>query len=421
MATGTCAAATTRRSCSPRRSTGSAAGASPRRSAGARSCSGARATIGATRRRHLPAEPGLLLPDRVELPTRSCAAPRGEGEILFLPPATRSRALDRAQARARRRGRERLGFDQVLSKDRTRWCSTPAAAVPGFEGRLIGCSPSPGRCCGRSCGRRHGGAAAATHRYLAALRERLPSFEVRDLGDHLAGLRMVKDAGEIGLLRKAVAATIEATAAGPDDPPRRYPRARWTAGLRCVSWEGAESVAFPSIVGSGINATTLHYDQNADTCADGELVVVDIGARYGYYCGDLTRTFPVNGRFSDPAPIYDLVLRAHDRAAEAIRPGVTIFELRKIVYETFQNSKLRTAGERLGQYFIHGLGHFLGLEARSRRRQRDPRAGDGDHNEPGIYIRTRPRRAHRDNHLVTAGGNENLSRRCRQRPGTSSR
>ncbi len=114
-----------------------------------------------------------------------------------------------------------------------------------------------------------------------------------------------------------------------------------------------------------INATTLHYDQNVGTCIDGELVVVDVGARYGYYCGDLTRTFPVNGRFTDrQRGIYDLVLEAHDRVAEAIKPGIRIFDLRKIAYEVMESSELRDAnGEKLGQYFIHGLGHFLGLDA----------------------------------------------------------
>jgi Xaa-Pro aminopeptidase len=227
-------------------------------------------------------------------------------------------------------------------------------------------------------------------------------------------LRIVKDAGESALMRKAVAATIEAYRLAA-----RQIRPGVTEGTvdgavyAAFREKGAEGPAFPSIVGSGFNGTTLHYDQNVDVCADGELVVVDIGARYGYYCADLTRTFPVNGRFSErQRAIYDLVLRAHDRAAAAIRPGVTVFELRKIAYDTFQQSKLRDSrGERLGQYFIHGLGHFLGLEAH------DP-GGDNVSlepgmvitNEPGIYIPDEALGVRiEDNHLVTADGNECLS------------
>jgi Xaa-Pro aminopeptidase len=176
---------------------------------------------------------------------------------------------------------------------------------------------------------------------------------------------------------------------------------------------GAEGLAFPSIVGSGYNATTLHYDQNVGTCRDGELVVVDIGARYGYYCGDLTRTFPANGRFTPrQRDIYNLVLEAHDRAAEAIRPGATVFELRKIAYGVFEESGVRDAdGGALGQYFIHGLGHPLGLDAH------DPgsddmklEAGMVITNEPGIYLPGEELGARIENDfLVTADGAENLS------------
>ena len=121
---------------------------------------------------------------------------------------------------------------------------------------------------------------------------------------------------------------------------------------------GAEGIAFPSIIGSGYNGTTLHYDQNTCRCADGDVVVVDIGARYGYYCGDLTRTYPVNGRFNErQRGIYDLVLEAHDRVAEAIMPGVRIFDLRKIAYGVMEASDLRDHGGSLGELVerIHEL------------------------------------------------------------------
>jgi Xaa-Pro aminopeptidase len=176
---------------------------------------------------------------------------------------------------------------------------------------------------------------------------------------------------------------------------------------------GAEGVAFPSIVGSGYNATTLHYDQNVGTCEDGELVVVDIGARYGYYCGDLTRTYPANGRFTErQREIYDLVLEAHDRAAEAMKPGVTVFDLRKIVYGVFEKSQVRDAkGESLGQYFIHGLGHPLGLDAHDPGADETPlEPGMVITNEPGIYLPDEGLGVRIENDfLITADGAENLS------------
>ena len=85
---------------------------------------------------------------------------------------------------------------------------------------------------------------------------------------------------------------------------------------------GAEGLSFPSIVGSGYNGTTLHYDHNAGTCDDGDLVVVDVGARHGYYCGDLTRTFPVNGSFTGPQrAVYEVVLAAQRAGLDRCLPG----------------------------------------------------------------------------------------------------
>ena len=142
-------------------------------------------------------------------------------------------------------------------------------------------------------------------------------------------------------------------------------------------------------------------------------MVVDIGARYGYYCGDLTRTYPVNGRFTDrQREIYDLVLEAHDRAAEAMRPGATVFELRKIAYGVFQESEvLDSKGESLGQYFIHGLGHPLGLDAHDCGADESPlEPGMVITNEPGIYLPDEALGVRIENDfLITADGAENLS------------
>jgi Xaa-Pro aminopeptidase len=138
-----------------------------------------------------------------------------------------------------------------------------------------------------------------------------------------------------------------------------------------------------------------------------------VGARYGYYCGDITRTYPVNGSFTDrQRSIYDLVLEAHDRAAEAIRPGVSVFDLRKIAYEVMESSDLRDgSGGRLGQYFIHGLGHGLGLEAHDPHSDEIPlEEGMVITNEPGIYLPEEGLGVRIENdHLVTRDGNENLS------------
>ena len=354
----------------------------------------------------------------VELPNAVLVLrPKDGGDILFLPP--RNENVERWTGPKWGPGEdaaESLGFAEVLSTEPSEVVlDARRRPVPGFDGRLQSWLSAPGAVLWTVLpAAPAGGVLPPSHRFVAGLRDRLPSFEVRDLSEHLATMRMVKDGGEIELMRQAVAATV----AGHRSAARAIRPGVAEGAVDGVVYAafrgaGAEGLAFPSIVGSGFNATTLHYDQNADVCTDGELVVVDIGARYGYYCGDLTRTYPASGRFNQrQRDIYDLVLAAHDRAAAAIRPGVTIFELRKIAYEAIEESDLRDAdGGRLGQYFIHGLGHFLGLEAH------DP---GGDEvalepgmvitNEPGIYIPGESLGVRiEDNHLVTDEGQETLS------------
>jgi Xaa-Pro aminopeptidase len=312
---------------------------------------------------------------------------------------------------------EAFGFDEVLSTAPSEIVlDARRRPVPGFEGRLQGWLSEADAGLWTDCAAIGTDAPLPpTHRLLAALRDRLPSFTVKDVSEVIHGLRVIKDAGEIALTRRAVAATIEghrgAAAAIRSGVPEGVVDGAVYAAFRAA---GAEGVAFPTIIGSGFNATTLHYDQNAGSCNEGELVVVDIGARYGYYCGDLTRTYPANGTFSErQREIYDLVLEAHDRAADAMRPGISMFELRKIAYGVFESSDVRDArGQTLGQYFIHGLGHQLGLDAH------DPGAADERllepgmviTNEPGIYIPDEALGVRIENDfLITDGGAENLS------------
>jgi len=354
----------------------------------------------------------------VELPNAIMVLrPSDNSDALFLPPRNPNvEAWTGPKFGPGEEAEVALGFAQVLSTDPTEIVlDARRRPVPGFEGRLQGWLSEEGAvlwtdysAVGTSS------ELPPTHRYVSRLRDRIPTFEVKDLSGHLADLRLIKDDGEIELLQKAVDASMAGhRAAAQTITPGVGEGAVDGAVYAEFRVCGAEGLSFPSIVGCGINATTLHYDQNAGTCNDGELVVVDIGARYGYYCGDLTRTYPTNGRFTDrQRAVYDLVLEAHDRVAEAIKPGVSIFDLRTIAYSVMQASDLTDGkGEKLGQYFIHGLGHHLGLDAH------DPGSDDAAlvpgnviTNEPGIYIPDEALGVRIENDfLVTEPGSENLS------------
>jgi len=355
----------------------------------------------------------------VELPNAVLVLrPAEEFEALFLP--ARKPALERWTGPKWGPGEKAataLGFDRVLALEAGEIeIEARRRPVPGFEERLHAWLSEPeAELWTELPPVGTGQELPFPHRFVAGLRDRLPSFAVRDASEAVANLRVIKDEGEIALMRRAIAATI----AG-----HRRAAAMIRPGVREGAVEGAvygafreagaEGVAFPSIVGSGFASTVLHYDQNVGTLCAGDLVVVDIGARYGYYCGDLTRTYPVSGRFTDrQRAVYELVLAAHDAVAAAIRPGATLGELRKIAYDVIESSDLTDDnGEHLGQYFIHGIGHFLGLDAHDSGGE-DPELAPGMvvTNEPGIYIPDEALGIRiEDDFLVTPDGAENLSR-----------
>ena len=163
---------------------------------------------------------------------------------------------------------------------------------------------------------------------------------------------------------------------------------------------GASAPAYSSIVGSGANATVLHYISNDATLREGDLLLVDAGAEYQGYASDITRTFPVDGRFTRPQrDIYDLVLKTQVSCIERARPGVTMDELKQHSIEMLTEGMVRlkllegeTARlieeEKYKQFYMHGLGHFLGLDVHDVGRYYD--GGEPRRLEPGMVITVEP-------------------------------
>ncbi len=354
---------------------------------------------------------GVELPDAVLVLRRE--EPR---HVLFLP--SRNPNLERWTGPKWGPGEEAagaLGFDAVYAVEPTETVvDARRRPVPGFAGRLAGWIREAGTVWTPLPSLGPDDPLPPGLELLARLRDRLPTFAVRDARPHLDRMRLVKGPGEIALIRRAVAATVAGhRAAAAAIAPGVREKAVEGAAFAAMTAAGAEGVAFPSIVGSGFAATVLHYDQNTGVCREGELVVVDIGARHGHYCGDLTRTYPVSGRFdARQRAYYEVVLAAHDAVAAAIRPGVTLGELRRIAYETIESSEVRdAAGNRLGRHFIHGIGHFLGLEPHDAGGEDPPlEPGMVITDEPGIYIPEEATGIRIENDfLVTEDGAENLS------------
>ena len=144
---------------------------------------------------------------------------------------------------------------------------------------------------------------------------------------------------------------------------------------------GATGLSYPSIVGSGPNGAVLHWDQNSRLLRGGDLVVIDAAAEYGRYASDVTRTYPVSGRFSaEQAKVYRAVYQAQEDIFAAIHPGVTMADLQDTAEES-----LRKAGYLAA--FIHGFGHFVGLDVHDAGdTQRPIPAGAVFTVEPGVYL-----------------------------------
>ncbi len=227
------------------------------------------------------------------------------------------------------------------------------------------------------------------HQLAESLRRKVPTLRVNNLYDDLVDMRRNKTDEEVRLLQRAIDITLDAHRnLARIIRPGVYEYEVEAMAKYTFRKYGAEDSAFPPIVGSGFFSTVLHYDQNIRQMQDGDIVVVDIGAKYGFYCADITRTYPVNGVFNDrQREIYNIVLGAQEAVMRELRPGLSIFDLRKIAFNYINTHGEDKHGQPLGQYFIHGVSHFVGLEVHDVGSEHAPlRPGDVITIEPGIYI-----------------------------------
>ena len=245
---------------------------------------------------------------------------------------------------------------------------------------------------------------------------------VHDLGYLIAQERLIKDADELRRMRRAIDITAEAQreAMGAMEPGMQEYQVE--AIIEYVfRRNGAERVGFPSIVGAGVNSTTLHYDKSRGPLEEGDLIIMDIGAEFGYYSADVTRTAPVSGRFSDrQRELYQLVLDTQQAAIDSVYPGMTVGRLNQIArgYMREHSGDLCEPGD-CTQYFVHGLSHWLGMDVHDVGDYQAPLApGMVLTIEPGMYLPAeRIGIRIEDDILVTDNGFEILSAGAPRDPG----
>ncbi len=219
-----------------------------------------------------------------------------------------------------------------------------------------------------------------------------------DVSEPTRELRVVKDEGELDLLKKASDASMAAQRVMMRSV-KSGGTEKAVAGKMFASWmeHGCERASYAPIVGSGLNSTVLHYSNNEGMFQDGDVVVVDAACEYSMYASDITRTVPVNGHFTArQREIYDIVLGAQRAAAAAFVAGKSKINdrdrrdpdsLDTVAYNYINTHGKSLDGKPLGQYWLHGLGHMVGIDVH------DPakypavlKPGMVFTIEPGVYI-----------------------------------
>jgi len=221
---------------------------------------------------------------------------------------------------------------------------------------------------------------------LSILRDgqsRVPGTSLENMADLVPEMRRIKDDQEIAQIQKAIDVTGKGiVAAMKSVEPGMLEFQLQSVVEHAYEMEGAQFLGFSTILAWGPNTTVLHYGQNNQPIQESGLVLIDTGAAWQHYSADVTRTIPVDGTFSPrERELYELVLKAADAAIQKVQVGADYY---KDVHMTAK-SILDDAG--YGKYFIHGTGHFLGLDVHDAGNYDLPlKAGVVITVEPGIYI-----------------------------------
>jgi Xaa-Pro aminopeptidase len=252
-----------------------------------------------------------------------------------------------------------------------------------------------------------------------------PQDKLKDVRPAISALRQVKSPGEIAFLTTAIDLSLDAhLAAMKMMRPGLYEYQIAAKMVEMHAMGGSEAEGYAPIVGAGPNSVALHYDKLSRKIEDGDIVVLDVGAQFAGYSADITRTLPANGKFTArQREIYDIVLGAQTAAMAAIKPGANLCKkgdqsLYRISYDYINTHGKDRHGKSLGQYYIHGLGHNIGLDVHDPGEYCQPlQSGMVVTMEPGIYIPEENLGVRiEDDVLITETGYKLLSQRLPRDP-----
>lgn len=228
------------------------------------------------------------------------------------------------------------------------------------------------------------------HTLASKLQQRYPAVSIEDIFGDMVAMRIIKSEDEIAFMRKAQETTCAAIIAMLQHAKPEMNESELEGAFDfSLKKQGVRDHAFTSIVAGGGRATTLHYDNNDQIVHDGELVLIDLGSAEGHYCADISRTFPINGKFTErQKQLYNTVLTAQQIVMANAKPGVTTGELNQMVIDYYESRlddlSLRKDGKGVRDYYYHGVSHSLGLDTH------DISTGRNVVLEPGMVITVEP-------------------------------
>ena len=232
-------------------------------------------------------------------------------------------------------------------------------------------------------------------RFASEWAQTASGFSVKNAWPIFTQMRLVKSPMELRILQHAIDISIEAHqrawAAAAD--------AKWEYEVDAImaytfKLRNADNWGYPDIVGCGPNATTLHYVESQGPVKPGDLLLMDVGAEYEHYTADITRTFPVNGKFSPAqAELYQIVYDAQEAVARASKPGATLSDVSRAGTEVIKDGLLKLGlitdrnSMQHRMWFMHGTSHWLGMNVHDVGGGAKIVPGVVFTNEPGIYVR----------------------------------
>lgn len=251
--------------------------------------------------------------------------------------------------------------------------------------------------------------------FAEKVRRNAPQMAIGDLYPAFSEMRVIKEEWELERMRKAMEITrlgIEAMMKTAKPGMKEYEVE--AAYDYTLMKNGVREKAFQTIAAGGKRGTILHYMENNQTVADGELILIDAGAQWEWYNGDISRTFPINGKFTERQKlVYNIVLEGQRRVIAAIKPGVPFSSLNELLkdyyFEALKEIGLVETKEDVAKYYYHGVSHYLGAETHDIGRYIDRTLQPGMvlTVEPGLYIEEWEIGIRiEDDVLVTEDGNE---------------